>query len=269
MCTIAVLRGMHPRHPLIVAANRDEFYARSAVAPAAIGRTRRGDIIVAGRDETAGGTWMGATARGFFVGVTNQRTGLPAALGRRSRGEVVRAALEEASAEGVTALLARTDPARFNPFNLIFGDASGVHVAYARDNPARIEVEALGPGLHVLANDRVGSPWFPKAERVRALLDLPTLAALDDDALLARCARALSDHALPDAPLDLPGESLFPPEVARRLQAICIHTPVYGTVSSTAMLLAEGAVTRYRYAHGSPCVTEMTERTAAFGAPSP
>lgn len=264
MCTIAVMRSLHPRYPLLVAANRDEFYARHATAPAALGRTRAGDVIVAGQDSTAGGSWMGATARGFFVGVTNQRTGLPAALGRRSRGEVVRDALYEGTVDGVLALLERTDPSQFNPFNLVFGDASDVRVAYARDNPASVEVHALGAGAHALTNDRIGSALFPKAERVRALLDPPTLAALDDDALLARFARALADHEVPEDAPDLPAESLFPREIARRLQALCIHTPVYGTVSSTALLLTAGGVARYRYASGSPCVTPMTERSGEF-----
>lgn len=264
MCTIAVMRSLHPRYPLLVAANRDEFYSRGAVAPAALGRTRGGDVIVAGRDALAGGSWMGATARGFFVGVTNQRTGFPSIPGRRSRGEVVRAALLDGTVEGVVALLARTDASQFNPFNLIFGDASDVRVAYARDNPASIEVHALGAGTHVLTNDRIGSALFPKAGRARALLDPGSLHALDDDALLARFTRVFSDHEVPDDTPDLPAESLFPREIARRLQALCIHTPVYGTVSSTAMLLTERGVARYRYAPGSPCVTAMTERTGEF-----
>lgn len=253
MCTIAVLRGLHPEFPLIVAANRDEFYARASAPPGDFGRTDAGEAITAGRDGAAGGTWMGVTSGGFFVGVTNQRTGAPARADRRSRGEVVRAALRAGEVAGVDALLAALDPRAFNPFNLVYGDARGVKVAYVRDDPPSRELHALGAGAHVLANDRIGSADFPKAARALALLDVGTLGALDADALVARLGSALADHALPEAVPDPPPGSLFPAELARRLQALCIHTPAYGTVSSTLLLLRAGGVARYLFAPGSPC----------------
>lgn len=258
MCTIAALWGLHPRHPLIIAANRDEFFARAARPPARRGVARDGAAIWAGEDLTASGTWMGVTARGFFVGVTNQRSLAPRAEGRRSRGEVVLEALREGRNEGVEALLRALDPARYNPFNLLFGDASGLRVAYVRDRPASLELLPLGPGVQVLANDRLGSPAFPKTRRMTELLDPATIPTLSDDALLTRLEDALRDPWFPDdRPAD-PLDAALPDDLARRLQALCVETPVYGTVSSTVMLLGDGEVRRYRYADGSP-------RAAPFG----
>jgi folate-binding protein YgfZ len=71
MCLIVVGWRVHPDYPLVVAANRDEFYARPSArwpdfwpdAPQVIG----------GRDLEAGGTWLGITESGRFAAVTNVR----------------------------------------------------------------------------------------------------------------------------------------------------------------------------------------------------
>ena len=85
MCTIVLLVDAHPRYPVLVAANRDEFHARAADGPRVLVPATR---AVGGRDALAGGTWMGVSARGLFAGLTNQRTGEGPAPGLRSRGEV-------------------------------------------------------------------------------------------------------------------------------------------------------------------------------------
>ncbi|MEZ4392697.1 MAG: NRDE family protein [Polyangiales bacterium] len=63
MCTIAALRGVHPEFSLIIAANRDEFYARAATPPAVASVRPRRQRGVGQRDVRAGGSWMGVTAR--------------------------------------------------------------------------------------------------------------------------------------------------------------------------------------------------------------
>lgn len=252
MCTIAALRGVHPEFSLVIAANRDEFYARAATPPTPLDRARDGSEVWAGRDVRAGGSWMGVTSRGFFVGVTNQRSLAPRKDARRSRGEVVLDALREGEAGAVEALLRRLDPSDFNPFNLLFGDARGLRVAYVRDAPASLEVHPLAPGAQVLANDRLGSAAFPKTARMTGLLDLPSIASLSADALTERLAGVLRDPEFPDERPGDPLDAALPDELARRLQALCVQTPVYGTVSSTLMLLGEGRVHRYLYAPGSP-----------------
>lgn len=258
MCTIAALWGVHPAHPLVIAANRDEFYSRAATPPAEIARTLQGKAIYAGRDSQAGGTWMGVTARGFFVGVTNQRSLAPRSEGRRSRGEVVLDALRLGATAPTLEMLRGLRADEFNPFNLFFGDARSLSVAYVRDAPPEVTVHALPQGAHILANDRLGSQAFPKTERMRALLALDRLALAPEGALIERLEAALRDPEFPaERPRD-PLDAALPDELARRLQALCVETPVYGTVSSSVMLLGDGAVHRYRYAAGSP-------RRVAFG----
>ena len=61
MCIVFVANGLHPEFPLVVAANRDEFITRPATPahlwPASEGRQHQG--LLAGRDQLAGGTWLG------------------------------------------------------------------------------------------------------------------------------------------------------------------------------------------------------------------
>lgn len=259
MCTIAILRGAHPRHGLIVAANRDEFYERKARAPARLGETLGGEAFYGGVDELAGGSWMGVTAGGFFVGVTNQRALGGRVEGRRSRGEVVLAALRSGSGEGVEAMLRGLDGGRYNPFNLVFGDQRGVRVAYVRDDPCSVEVQPVDAGLAVLANDRIGSPEFPKTERMRELLAAPPLPTGSDDDLVARLASVLRDREVPERKPEGALHAGIPEPLARALQALCVETPVYGTVSSTILLLGEGRVHRYLYASASPRAADFED----------
>ena len=62
MCLIAVAWKCHPDYPLVVAANRDEFFVR----PTEAAHWWPENGILAGRDRQAGGTWLGVTADGRF-----------------------------------------------------------------------------------------------------------------------------------------------------------------------------------------------------------
>ncbi len=68
MCLILFAYRVRADAPLIVAANRDEFYAR----PAALAhRWDDAPNVFAGRDLSAGGTWLGVSTNGRFAAVTN------------------------------------------------------------------------------------------------------------------------------------------------------------------------------------------------------
>jgi len=259
MCTIVALYRVHPTLPLVVLANRDEMYARRTQGAAVLLESPR---AVGGRDLEKGGTWSGVTATGLFVGVTNQRS-----YGMRddkllSRGQLVMDALAAGSVEGVEHVLQAIDAREYNAFNVLFGDARGLRVAYARRDDPRVAIEQLAAGTWILANDRIGSPEFPKTARAAELarpIATATLGALGD------VGRALlSDHSLP--PLDAvpppsPG-SIFPHAFLQQLQAICIHTPLYGTRSSSIVAIGADRVEKYLFADGPPCTTPYDDVTA-------
>lgn len=165
MCTLIVLHRCVPGRPLVVAANRDEFYARPAEGPAV--RSARGGRVLAPRDLEAGGTWVGLSERGVFAGLTNLRPrAMPPGRGMlggesgcglaaeapaklRSRGEVVMAALEAKSAADAAEALTRLEPGVHNPFQLLVADGEDASLVVYRDAP---RVVALEPGIHVVGN---------------------------------------------------------------------------------------------------------------------
>lgn len=247
MCTVLLLREVHPDFPLVVAANRDEFYARAATPPQLLVERPR---AIGGRDSERAGTWMGATEHGFFVGLTNQRLKGATVPAARSRGEVVLRALELGTIEGVERLLGGLDPRDFLPFNLLYGDAHRLRVAYVRPLEPLV-TEDVPPGVHVLPNDRLDSPLFPKVERAKELV-APWLQRPWPE-LVRGLEAVLGDHHKP--PLGPAAEDLpFPPEFLRELGALCIHTPGYGTRSSAILALEPGRVAHYlatAEAHGA------------------
>ena len=258
MCTIIVRHKIDDWCTTLVASNRDEFYDRPATAPRVLSTS---PLVVGGRDETKGGTWFGVTDRGLYVGLTNQaRFGLPDDS-LRSRGELVLEALRTGSHTRVRDYLGTIDPCLYNEFNIIFGDGESLEAAYGRQSNGRVELEPLGAGVHVLCNDRLGSDQFPKAQAARA-----RVASIDPQpwkSLKAQLADVLSDGSLPDA-ADVPAipeNTIFDQELARRLQAICVATPIYGTVSSTIAAVEPGCVLEYHHRRVPPTDAAFDEYT--------
>ena len=238
---------------MVIAANRDEFYARPATVP-----QRLHPAIVAGLDGAHGGTWMGVTRGGFFAGITNQRTvsGPDRSLG--SRGQVVLEVLRAGSRQKARAVLEALDPALYNSFNLVFGDAEGADIAYARRETGTLELAPLPEGIHVLPNDRLDSPEFVKVARLRAALE--NAAHTPWPELESQLEALLADHAHPSAD-EVAVPAGFSRELAAQLQAVCIHTEHYGTRSSSLIALDPGRVARYLFADGPPCRAAFQDMT--------
>lgn len=258
MCTVLFLYKIHPQYPLILAANRDEFLERRASGPQVLSRCPRS---VGGLDLQEKGTWLGANEQGFAVGLTNQRTYRLPDRALQSRGQLVRDLLQASSVEEIRDRLPNIDPSRYNPFNLFFGDAENLLVAYARPNQTGVFATVLEPGVYGLSNGRIGSPEFPKAvrvqERARRVVALPWKQLRD--ALI----EILSDHYRP--PLETlpepPAHSIFTRSWLHHLQAVCIHGNDYGTCSATLIALSKNSVVHYLFAPGPPCRTPFEDVT--------
>ena len=120
MCTVVVL--VRPTH-LILAANRDERLDRPWDPPAAYWPDRPG--TVAGRDRTAGGTWMGMNRHGVVATVLNRPGTLGPAEGKRSRGELPLIALDHPTAAQAAAAIQRLDAGAWRGFNMVIADRTG------------------------------------------------------------------------------------------------------------------------------------------------
>ena len=225
MCLIVVGIGLRPDVPLMLAANRDEFFARPTQAadfwPDA-------DDVLAGRDLEQGGTWLGLTRGGRLAALTNYREGGRPRTGTRSRGWLVRDFLVSDAEPGP--YLGRVQDAahRFDGFNLLLGGREELHYYSNRGG----DPMPLSPGVHGLSNHLLDSPW-PKVERAKARL--ADLADAPGDALDERLFELLADdRRAPDDELPQTGVSL---EWERVLSSAFIRTDAYGTRSSTVILI--------------------------------
>src|SRR5262249_41585373 len=116
VCLALIALQAHPRLPLVIAANRDEFHERAA-EPAHWWASG----VLAGVDRVAGGTWFGVDATGRWALVTNYREGVARDPDAPSRGELVTRALAGSTSPLVCAAAIVADGDRYHGFNLLLG----------------------------------------------------------------------------------------------------------------------------------------------------
>ncbi len=228
MCLILFAHRRHPEYPLVVIANRDEYYAR----PSRDAHWWDDAPIFAGRDLEAGGTWLGVDRRGRFAAVTNVREPGGMQPGARSRGELPRDFLAGAT-DGEAYLDAVATRAReYSGFNLLLGDSNALWFYSNRDHGRR----RIAPGIYGISNGAFDEPW-PKLASGKAELGQALAADVDPDAL----SEILTDHRIADDH-ELPRTGV-PLDVERMLSSRFIRSPGYGTRACTVLLFgADGEV---------------------------
>ncbi|RWW88474.1 hypothetical protein BHE74_00002650 [Ensete ventricosum] len=197
MCIAAWLWQSHPVYPLLLLLNRDEFHDRYSWI-SLDGRPTKpvawwGDgfqKILGGRDGLAGGTWLGCTRDGRLAFLTNVLE--PDLLSSaKSRGELPLKFLQVLYLYDLDEFICsalfsfgigfsfqgRKSPVEFaedlvkeaneyNGFNLILADTSSKLMVYVSNRPKGepVSVQVVSPGLHVLSNAKLDSPW-PKVSK--------------------------------------------------------------------------------------------------------
>lgn len=226
MCLIVVGWRAHAEYPLVVAANRDEFYARPTADAAP---WPEAPAVFGGIDREAGGTWLGITRNGRFAAVTNVREpGM--AQGQRSRGMLTHDFL--LSGQTASDYAQGLAGEHYSGFNLLLSDGEALVYCSNRDGEPRL----LPPGVYGLSNHRLDSPW-PKLLTARQRFSAALPALHDESALFALLA---DDAIVADNELPQTGVSL---EWERRLSAIFVKSENYGTRASTvAWQRRDGAV---------------------------
>ncbi len=222
MCLIFVAWRVHPDFPLVVAANRDEFFARPTAAAAF---WPEAPSILAGRDLEAGGTWMGVTRRGRFAALTNFRDPGRMREGAPSRGTLVAGFLGEESPADAYLRRIEAFGRKCNGFNLLLCDGDSL---WWTSNVGG-EPRQLAAGIYGVSNHLLDTPWpkvgAGKTALTRALDDLPGEQGLFD---------LLRDESVhPDEHLPATGVSL---EWERLLSAAFVKSPAYGTRSSSVLV---------------------------------
>ncbi len=230
MCLILIAWQAHPDYPLVVAANRDEFFARPTAAAAFWPDAPQ---VLAGRDLEAGGTWLGVSRQQRFAAVTNYREGGRQRVDARSRGALVADFLSSQASPVAYLTPLETATAEYNGFNLVVGN--GESLAYY-SNRGDGQPRWLKPGLYGLSNHLLDTPWpkltSAKAAFAAALLALPAQELFLD--LLAD-QEIVPDTHLPETGVPLAWE--------RILSAVFVCSENYGTRASTLLTIDRGGRT--------------------------
>lgn len=222
MC-IAFLAFHHvPGLPIVLAANRDEFYDRGTLPM----HFWEENGILAGRDLKAGGAWLGLNPKGRLAFITNFRGSSPEKKDAPTRGQLIPRFLNENMGIDMFSRELEDTGALYNGFNLIYGNS---HELYHYSNRSD-QITSLTPGIYGLSNHLLNTAW-PKVERGKN--HMSRLKEWDIDQvfqILAHTERA-PDHQLPHTGVSLEWERLLSP--------IFIDSPHYGTRSGTVVLMNE------------------------------
>ena len=231
MCVLFVAWQQNAAFPLIVAANRDEYYARQA-RPA---RFWHGPLqILAGRDEHAGGTWLGVNKNGYFAALTNYREIKDIPADARSRGLLVADFLNGRSDAPEYADRAATIGSRYAGFSLLLYD--GQQLVYCSNRST--EPHTLAPGQYGLSNHLLDTDW-PKINHGKAQFDtaLRNGAQVENLFALLRDRSPVPDDELPDTGVGREWERLLSP--------IFVTTGEYGTRCATCVRIGTDGMVEF------------------------
>ena len=240
MCLITFAWNTHPVYKLIVAANRDEFYARPT---AALDYWSDHPGILGGRDLKDGGTWMGMHTSGRFTAITNYRDLSNLKTEAPSRGKLTRDFLTGMNSSRDFFESVRSQLDLFNGFNLL--TLEGEKLFYF--NNIQKQLLELSPGIYGLSNSFLDTPW-PKVEKAKAFFAKSiSKEEIDLDEILEWMG---NNETAPDD--QLPGTGL-PLDLERKLSAMCIVTEDYGTCCTSVVTITHSGEVNYSettYARG-------------------
>ncbi len=222
MCLIVFGYKVSKEYPLVLAANRDEFYRRPTLP---MHFWEDSPEILAGKDLEQGGTWFGIHKNGRFAALTNYRN--PAAIkpDAPSRGEIIINFLNSKKSPVEFIHDFRPKALSYNGFNLIFGNLD--HLFWFTN--VIDTIERIAPGIHGISNRFLNTPW-PKVESGKKALKKTMTHSITPDHLFSflKESSVPDDDRLPETGVGLEWERILSP--------LFIKSDTYGTRSSTTML---------------------------------
>lgn len=250
MCTLILFHRVWPGYPWVVASNRDEALDRPAEGArwrpsnptsTSFGAKDHGPIF-APRDLQAGGTWMGATKAGLFVGLTNRFSTITAAP--RSRGELVAYGLGESRAYEAVQRVRGLDLSQYAGFHFVAADETAAFRCIWDPAEAAPMIMELTPGPHIVTERSFGAAPSGREDYLK-----PKVAALLD-------ATSPDWEAM---------KGILRHQDSSGFDSVCVELPDrnYGTRSS-ALVAFDGQALQWAQADGPPCRTEF-EPLLGFG----
>lgn len=225
MCLIVFAYHCHPVYRLILGANRDEFRDRPTDTAHFWSDSPH---VLAGRDNLAGGTWLGITKNGSVAAVTNYRDPRNQVVNPSSRGNLVASYLRNPfmSPQEFHGVLNR-NAKEYDGFNLLYGTGTDLHYFTNRGGSSG----PLTSGIHGLSNHLLDTPW-PKVTTATAKFEvLVRQASVDPEQIRAALSGTapFADNVLPDTGVG--------PDRERLLSPLFITGDEYGTRSTTVVLI--------------------------------
>ncbi|KAF5767253.1 putative transport and Golgi organization protein [Helianthus annuus] len=234
MCISVLLWQAHPLYPLLLLANRDEYLDRETEPL----KWWEGGKMLGGRDVTAGGTWLASSREGKVALVTNVRE-VKSISAAKSRGDLPVRFLQSKKSPMEFAEEVGNEADEYNGFNLIVADILSKNMVYVTN---RLKGESssymtrVSPGVHVLSNASLDTPW-PKAQRLeRGFKDLLDEYGVGEIPIIEMVDKLMGNTVKDDISM-LPG--IRSPEIEYELSSVFVDTLLterpYGTRSMSAL----------------------------------
>jgi uncharacterized protein with NRDE domain len=257
MCLILFSFHQHPTYKFILAANRDEFYARKT-EPASFWPNHT--YILGGRDVEAirqdgtCGTWMAMTTSGKIAMITNYRDFKNLKTIAPSRGHLVTDFLiRDIDAESYLGEIESVKN-NYNGFNVILGNVNNLFYL----SNYRNGIDHLSAGFYGLSNHLLESPW-PKVVLAKSKLESILKKSIIDPQELFEIMRDEShapDDNLPNTGIGLDRE--------RALSAMFIKTDGYGSRCSTVVLVTHSGEVIFSERTYNPSNFNFSTKTFEF-----
>lgn len=231
MCLVAFAWQAHPDFPLIISANRDEFFERPTKG---IHHWESG--FYGGKDLRSGGTWLGFHPNRRWALLTNYRDFISQRKAQISRGKLVQSWLEseispEAYLEGIKLV-----QDQYEGFNLLISDGKGL---WYLSNYAK-KIQNIEPGIHGLSNGLINDSW-PKTDLAKAQLKEIINKTPTENNLLS-ILKSTDRY-----PLDQLPKTGVTPEMEIGLSSQLVRLGEnYGTVSATALIQEKNGLVRMK-----------------------
>lgn len=241
MCLILFSWDNHPKYKLILAANRDEFYERPTDK---LNKWRDYTGVLAGRDLTCGGTWMGIHEKNRFTALTNYRDPTRILKDAPSRGDLTTDFLVSNDSPSGYFSEKESKLNQYNGFNLLVGDFNQLGYFNNVDN----QYQKLSPGTYGLSNALLNTPW-PKLQKAKNAFEQVVSAESPD---VHQLYKIMQDSTLADD--DALPETGVPYEWEKAISAIFIETETYGTCCSTVLTVTHkghGEIREWSYPVGN------------------
>ncbi|WP_067515979.1 NRDE family protein [Endozoicomonas ascidiicola] len=234
MCLIVFSWQPDTATPLILAANRDEFYQRPTDS---VQYWDDHPDVFGGRDLEAGGSWLAINENSRFAAVTNYRE-MPSVTTARSRGELVNNFVTGSQSAHDYLHGIKQQANQWSGFNLLVMDNTGIY--YFSNRAGDIDIAPLPAGIYGLTNHLLDTPW-PKLIKAKDDFShaISQTASIDSNQLveLMHDSTQPSIEQLPDTGVGK--------ELEKLLSSCFIASPNYGTRNTSVLVLNDEGILQW------------------------